>query len=122
MKSATLPEKKPESSKVNERRKNTSENVARKALYGWAQESPVCFQQCKEMPGYGADQVKLGFFSRDFLFQFVSAGRLMLGKDVTVALAKKSDCWHAINHTREKDHRYSGMYRLAEDELEKGWQ
>ena len=74
------------------------------------------------MPGYGADQVKLGFFSRDFLFQFVSAGRLMLGKDVTVALAKNSDCWHAINHTRQKDHRYSGMYRLAEDKLEKGWQ
>ena len=47
--------KKAESSKVSERRKNHLENSARKALYGWAQESPVCFQQCKEMPGYGAD-------------------------------------------------------------------
>ena len=83
--------------KRKEGRGNISDKVARKKLYGWAQEAPVCFQECTEMPGYTLDQVKLGFFNRDFLHSFVSAQMMMVGKEGTVVAAKKS--WNAISHT-----------------------
>ena len=70
--------------KRKESRINISDNHGRKALYGWLQEAPVCFHECKGMPGYTADRVKLGFFSRDLSHAFVSAGRMMLGKDSTM--------------------------------------
>ena len=67
-----------------------SANNARKVLFGWAQEAPICFQECNDLPYYSKDQVKLGFFSRDFLKEFVTAGRMMVGKDATLATTKTS--------------------------------
>ena len=74
------------------------------------------------MPCYSKDQVKLGFFSRDFLKEFVTAGRMMVGKESTVASAKAAVKWQAIAYTSQRDHKYSGMYHLAKDELGKTWQ
>ena len=93
--------------KRKESRVNISADLARKKLYGWGQEAPVCFQECKEMPGYTSDQVKMGFFNRDFLHSFVSAGRMMVGKEGTVAAAK-----HAISHTSQPGGKTkpSGLY------------
>lgn len=71
---------KAQSSNKREGRRIMSGNNARKVLYGWAQEAPICFQECKNMPYYSKDRVKLGFFSRDFLKEFVTAGRMMVGK------------------------------------------
>ena len=69
------------------------------------------------MPGYTANQVKLGFFNRDFLHSFVCAGRMMVGKEGTVAAAKKA--WSAISHTSQpKGKTPSGLYSLVGDELE----
>ena len=100
-----------------------SANSARRALYGWAQEAHICFQECNDLPyNYTKDQVKLGFFSRDFLQQFVTAGRMMVGKESTVASAKAAVKWQAIAYTSQRDHKYSGMYHLAKDELGKTWQ
>ena len=109
--------------KRKESRGHISEEGARKKLYGWGQEAPVCFQECKEISGYTSDQVKLGFFNRDFLHSFVSAGRMMVGKEGTVAAAKQA--WNAISHTsqpggRPKDS--SGLYNLVGDELEAPWE
>ena len=75
--------------KRKESRVNISADLARKKLYGWGQEAPVCFQECKEMPGYTANQVKLGFFNRDFLHSFVCAGRMMVGKEGTSHIATR---------------------------------
>ena len=108
--------------KRKESRGFISDNLARKKLYGWAQEAPVCFQECKEMPGYTSDQVKLGFFNRDFLHSFVSTGRMMVGKEGTVEAAKKA--WHAISHTSQPGGKTkpSGLYSLVGDELEIPWE
>ena len=115
--------KKEQSTKKSESRKNMSANTARRALYGWAQEAHICFQECNDLPyNYTKDQVKLGFFSRDFLQQFVTAGRMMVGKESTVASAKAAVKWQAIAYTSQRDHKYSGMYHLAKDELGKTWQ
>ena len=46
----------------------------------------------------------------------------MVGKESTVASAKATEKWQAIAYTRQKYHRYSGMYHLAKDELETRWQ
>ena len=109
--------------KRKESRGNISDNVARKKLYGWAQEAPVSFQECTEIPSYTANQVKLGFFKRDFLHSFVCAGRMMVGKEGTVEAAKKA--WHAISHTSQpggKTKDPSGLYSLVGDELETPWE
>ena len=97
-----------------------SANNARRVLFGWAQEAHICFQECNNLPyNYTKDQVKLGFFSRDFLQQFVTAGRMMVGKESTVASAKATEKWQAIAFTNQQSHKYSGVYHLAKDELEK---
>ena len=83
--------KKELSSKKNEVRRNMSANNARRVLFGWAQEAQICFQECNDLPYYTKDQVKLGFFSRDFLKEFVTAGRMMVGKESTVASAKATE-------------------------------
>ena len=70
--------------KYKESRGNISHNDARKKLYGWVQEAPVSFQECTEIPVYTPDQVKLGFFNRDFLHSFVSARRILVGKEGTL--------------------------------------
>ena len=116
--------KKELSSKKSESRKTMSANTARKVLFGWAQEAHICFQECNDLPhNYTKDQVKLGFFSRDFLKDFVTAGRMMVGKESTVASAKATEKWLAISHTQQPGNiKYSGMYHLAKDELEKAWQ
>ena len=109
--------------KRKESRGFISEEGARKKLYGWAQEAPVAFQECTEMPGYTADQVKLGFFNRDFLHSFVSAGRMMVGKEGTVSAAKHA--WNAISQTLQpggKAKDSSGLYSLVGDELEAPWE
>ena len=108
--------------KRKESRGFISEEGARKKLYGWAQEAPVAFQECTEMPGYTADQVKLGFFNRDFLHSFVSAGRMMVGKEGTVSAAKHA--WNAISHTSQPGSKTkpSGLYSLVGDELETPWE
>ena len=46
----------------------------------------------------------------------------MVGKESTVASAKAADKWQAIAYTSQGPHKYSGMYHLAKDELEKTWQ
>ena len=100
-----------------------SANNARRVLFGWAQEARICFQECNYLPYYTKDQVKLGFFSRDFLKEFVTAGRMMVGKESTVASAKATEKWQAIAFTQQPGHiKYSGMYHLAKDELGKSWQ
>ena len=68
-----------------------SANNTRKVLYGWAQEAPICFQECKNMPYYSKDQVKLDFFSRDFVKDFLTEGITMVGKEPTVASAKATE-------------------------------
>ena len=114
--------RKAQSSNKREGRRIMSVNNARKVLYGWAQEAPICFQECNDMPGYTKDQAKLGFFSRDFLKEFVTAARMMVGKESTVASAKASEKWKAIAFTQQQGQKYSGMYHLARDELGKTWQ
>ena len=61
------------------------------------------------MPGYSEDQVKLRFFSQDFLKEFVTAGRMMVGKESTVASTMAAVKWQAIAYTSQLGHKYSEM-------------
>lgn len=44
--------KKKTAGRRKENRGKNFDNNSRKVLYGWAQEDPVCFKECKEMPVY----------------------------------------------------------------------
>ena len=102
---------------------NVSDKVARKKLHGWVQKAPVSFQECTEIPGYTADQVKWGFLNRNFLHSFISSGRMMVGNEGSVAAAKHA--WSAISHTLQpkgKTTDPSGLHSLVGDELETPWE
>lgn len=73
-----------------ERRGQILVNMARKSLYGQTQQASVAFEECNNMPGYNKIMVKLDFFGRDFLYQFIFAGRMILGKEAIVADIKES--------------------------------